>query len=131
MTVKLQVNVSYFFRNPDGFPWDILGLSRPYIGPLHSYMCDAALFFCSHEERPILEQRPAFFELQKLAKEYSGIFESIVNSCSQTTECRITKARILVSWLSSQPEFVKVMQSKLDSMWRQGLISIPEGARPK
>lgn len=128
----VRVNIAYFFRNPEGFPWDALGLDRPYAAPLHSYLCKAAALFCDLKEKDILKQHPTLSELRRFATQSGGIFANIVKICDSynDTACRFAKAKILVNWLDYQPEFKIYMQKRLDTLHRQGLISIPEGARP-
>lgn len=130
---KLSINIEYFFDHPDGFPWDVLGLSRPYSGPLHGYLCDAAMLFVEAIERDLLAQRPALFEIGKFANIHHGIFENIYEYCriNGNIQCRFSKAELVVNWLHSQRNFKDYMQKRLDSLWRQGLISIPEGAKPQ
>lgn len=122
-----RVRIGYFFDHPEGFPWDVLGLSRPYTGALHSYLIDAAMIFCSGAERALLQQRPTISELRRWAKAHpDSIFTSIVKACDDNQPtCRTSLARSVVSWLEYQPKFTKFMSERLNQLWRAGSISIP------
>jgi len=126
------VNIQYFFRNPNGFPWDVLKLSRPYSGPLHSYLCEAAYLFCDIKLRPFLEQRCTMRELERFNDGESGLINDIIQFCKNNPDvtCRFTKERLVIEWLNNQHAFLTFMQKRLDSLYRQGLLSLPEGAQP-
>lgn len=127
-----QVNISYFFRHPNGFPWDDLDLSRPYAAPLHFYMCEAAALYSDPNIRYLLKGKPALFEIKRFGEEHE-IFKEIADYCRQVEDpkCRFTKAKLVIIWLKSQRGFLAYMQGRLDRLYRQGIILLPEGAQPQ
>lgn len=127
---KGAVNIDYFFNHPDGFPWDVLGLSRPYYGPVHSYVCAAASLICNPEERRFLRDATLrelirFSEVSPMAAEVAKFCQGL-----GTVNCRHEKAKLVISWMRHSQRFREYMQTLLDGLYRQDLISVPEGAKP-
>lgn len=127
---KGVVKIDYFFEHPVGFPWDILGLSRPNYAPLHAYLCAAASLCCRPEERHFLESATVR-ELIRFS-EVSPAAADIAKFCltAGNPTCRFAKARLVIEWMRHSVAFREHMQQQFDSMYRQGLISLPEGAKP-
>ena len=126
---KDQVRIDYFFDHPESFPWDILNLSRPYYAPVHAYICAAARLICSPNERHLL-QDASLRELIRFS-EVSPMAGEIAKFCQGNgTDCRHEKAKLVCTWMRYTPTFRAYMQQLLDNLYRRGVISIPEGAKP-
>jgi hypothetical protein len=120
-----RIDIYYFFDHRDRFPFDILGLSRPGVAPLHSYVCEAAMLIASPDERMFMLQKPSLRELRRFSDE--GLIHRIVKFCEtkEETTCRHTKADDVIQFIRHEYGLKDLIQKRLDLLYRTGVISVP------
>lgn len=141
------IYVPPFFENALAFPWDIMGYGVPKAGPVHSYLCTILAPLANQIEKPFLMGRPSFSEIGRLAQwtKYA-ISEGLIPEQKQPFVCgkiheycseiysskyRTDVAQEVLNCLRRFEQYQNFLKSRLDSLWRQGLISIPgEYLRP-
>lgn len=135
MTELLKID--YLFQNYRRFPWDVLGLTVPKAGPLHSYLCSILADFASDEWREFMRGLPSMRELNRAARLLHGSGHVIVDiqlyteshSTLMLSE-RVDVAQEVLDFLSRHKGYRAHAQKTLDRLWRQGLICVPRECLP-
>lgn len=127
---RRNVRIDYFFHEFRRFPWEIMGMTIPKVGSIHGYICTALSPYVPHNHREFFKGNPTLFELRRFAKEYGGIAEKIVTYSESYANTKMDTARIVLGFLKDSPEFRADFQKRIDSLYHQGLISIPDEAKP-
>lgn len=135
MTELLRID--YLFQDYRRFPWDVLGLTVPKAGPLHSYLCSILADFAPEDWRYFMRGLPSMRELNRAARLLQGS-GSVITDIQVYTEShsnlrlseRVDVAQEVLDFLSRHKEFRAHTQKTLDRLWRQGLICVPRECEP-
>lgn len=140
---KKQVSFTYFAARPHLFPWEALGMDRPKVGKPHSYACTIA---AQHSRIPVemifLQQRPTLRELERFVTKFDPMDDKFPEKAKEIYNLFGNKdnATRFEAVLSSPVEiqviyymqycnyYRKWAKDHLTSLWKQGIISVPEEA---
>ena len=128
-----KVRIRPLLDDPLRFPWDIMDLTYPVAGPVHSYICYALAKYQPEKQRSFLMGKPALFELRKFAGKYEGsLAKDIIDYVDDIEEGYVFRstARWVLGFLVTDQEFIADFQSRIDRLYLAGLISIPEECKP-
>jgi len=132
-----KVNIDPLFKNYMVFPWDIMGLTVPMVGSLTAYLSKITAQYGNHNEQLFLTGFPSLRSLEAFyKKDTENMLAAQIHSYASRKEAarqseRACVADEVLSFLRNYPPFVNAMQKKFDSLYRQGLILIPEECKPK
>jgi hypothetical protein len=128
-TGMLTADIGYFLRDYSNFPWGVMGIDFPGVGPLICYMCRAARTFCPADECKYMNSMTHSdldrFGLDPAAKTIHSIHD-FVDATGEPGTAQ-GKARAMVDWLRRQQDFKVLLQQQLDALYRNGVLSIEEG----
>ncbi|MEM4379111.1 MAG: hypothetical protein QXL01_00290 [Thermoplasmatales archaeon] len=127
-----EPNEQWFFSNPIYFPWHIMNLDRPRVGPLHGYLCTICARYEKHPGfKTYLSGPPHWGSIKKFAteplKEDTNIFiEAIYKYCSIRYEKSASDRRDVdievVGFLEGFQEFRNDFYKRLLTLWRNGRL---------
>jgi hypothetical protein len=128
------IKIDPLFVNSRVFPWDVLGIWTPKVGPVHSYLCVILAEFGDHDEQVFLRGKPAMFELERFAKKTDSLSNSIFSYCESIykkpqSERKNTADEVL-GFLQTNQDFRKKIQKRLDILFLEGLALFPEECIP-
>ena len=132
------LKIDHLFEDYRRFPWDVLGLTVPKAGPLHSYLCSILADFAPPDDwRGFMKGLPSMRELNRAARLLHGSGHVIVDiqlyteshSSLRLSE-RVDVAQEVLDFLSRHKEYRAHAQKTLDRLWRQGLICVPGRCLP-
>jgi hypothetical protein len=121
---------SYLFDDWSKFPWDYLGMSVPMVGNVHSYLCSVLYREVAPKYQGFMVGNPSWREVKNMArKSNESILGDIVDYCeSLYTYPKSEKpntAQQVLDFLRKVPKYKEQVQLKLDSLYSQGLITVP------
>lgn len=72
----VKIDASFFFREPERFPWEYMGLDYPVYGPSYLYLCR---FMAKYEptQQSFLLGKPTIRELRRYAETEEGLAKRI------------------------------------------------------
>jgi hypothetical protein len=134
MTELLKTD--YLFSSYRRFPWDILGLTVPKVGPVHSYLTSILAPWGEDSYREFMRGSPSWREVQRAARvSGSQVLVDIASYCSQLYELRPSDradvAQEVLNFLFRNSDFRLYVQKTLDRLYLQDLILVPEQVRPR
>jgi hypothetical protein len=115
------IEPALLFENEYTFPWEIIGMDRPKIGPVHSYICEALCIFMAPELRPFLRGRPSLGHLRRLGDQIPNISQ-IVAYCESVQQDRGSVGLKVVNFLKRDPEVRDYIGKRIDERVRSGLL---------
>jgi hypothetical protein len=132
---NLEPDEQWFFRKPEYFPWDIMGLDKPSYAPLYCYLSKIC---ANYEKNPIfksfLSGNPSWFEIKKHCEytpleQKSEMILSIYMFCKNVEERDIRKSVNVevVQFLEGFQEFRNDFAKRLLELWKSGRIKLSEG----
>lgn len=118
------IEISTVFNDEYTFPWEFLGMDRPRVGPLHSYLCEALSDFVGPEHRPYFKSRPTLSELRRRTEEiqYANQIVAYCDGCEGDTGSTAYKT---VQYLRRLSEVRNFLEKKIDEKIRSGAINPP------
>lgn len=132
MTEALRID--HLFDDYRRFPWDVLGLSVPKAGPVHSYLTSILAPWGDDLYKEFMRALPSWREVQRaaLASE-SQVLTEIVSYCSRLYALRPSErtdvAQEVLDFLFRHGDFRRYVQKTLDRLYLQGLISVSADMR--
>jgi len=132
--VNTEPNDDWFFHNPLYFPWDIVGLDRPMIGPVHSYIAS----ICARYERDqgiksYLSGSPHWGSIERFATEGAQedrhpVIVAIYQYCSSlykksNSDRRNTEFEVL-GFLEGVQDFRVEFRNQLLYLYGQGRLNL-------
>jgi hypothetical protein len=127
-----MVNIQYFFKSPNKFPWEVMGLSHPKLGSMCGIICRIIAQYASPEWKYYYAQGPSLSELKRHFEHYqeSSPAEDIIRHCEREKyDSTAPVAAGVLDFLSSFPPFCNDFQQKMDALYFAGRIKIPEEAK--
>ncbi len=129
MDCVTRIDLDYFFKRPDSFPWSTLGLDRPNVGPLHCYICRALTVYRQNEPNAKMLGCSSWSEFCRFAKQGSDNLKDIQKFCEKVKEYPgdypAGVARQVLEWLSQCYDFRDFMQKVLSGLYDRGMIELP------
>src|SRR5581483_9452813 len=112
------------FRNPYTFPWDFIGMERPLIGSVHSYLCEILAPYAHSYWQPFMRGRPSLGELRRR----QGSFEMLVPILKYVDEVGNygSVGQKVVDFLHCFEPFKQDLSKIVDRKFREGLIKVPD-----
>lgn len=121
------VYIDYYFRS-DRFPWDILGLTVPRVGNVHSNLCVVMANYDSPQAY-FLRSRPTLRELKRFAEEEGGTAADIYTYSNRFSDSEQSLEKLVLNFLEGNAEFTKMFQKRMNVLWADKRIYVPEVAR--
>lgn len=129
------LKIDHLFDDHTRFPWDVVGLTVPKIGSVHSYLCSTLAPWAEPAFQDFMRNTPSRRELARAAKAAGGVIADIFNYCEVIYELpqseRVDTAHEVLGFLARHRGFRDHVQKTLDRLWRQGLISVPRSMEPR
>ena len=118
------------FKDPNTFPWDLMGLTLPCLGSVCSYLCTAtAKYAPTHAEQLFLSARPTLRELKKFSEAYDcDLSGNIVTYCEMIERSwkRESKPHEVLNFLMNCRPFWDDFENILQKMVRDGRVVVKE-----
>ena len=122
------VITDYYFKIP-GFPWDLMGLTIPKVGSIHGNLAPIMAHF-DQKQAYFLNGRPLMRELLRFSEqEGNGTAKDIYLFCLNHCESEQGIERLVLNFLERNVIFRKAFQIRMDDLWKQRRIWVPEVAR--
>jgi len=137
-----EPNDDWFFQNPRHFPWEIMGLDRPMVGPVHSYIARiCAKYEQEQGVKNYLSGSPHWGSIERFAtqgaqEDRHPTIVAIHQFCSKLYDKskydrRNTEYEVL-SFLEGVQDFRAEFSKMLMYLWKQDRITLrPEMLRRK
>lgn len=126
--MDITIDENYFFYDESRFPWNVMELSRPSYGPVHSYLASILWKFAKKaDERQFLRSGPTMRELLRFSKlnEDANVSMYIIRYVDGIGDEKMSAAYLTLRGLYGFKPYVQSVKIRLEQLYRRGQISVP------